>query len=591
MEQRAKLYATDPLRELLASGIVAEDRLAAALGECLGITSRPSVPAERILGAERGLAAMLARPPTDAAALVAHKGEPAMLLMTPGPALAAATADVAIRVAKLGQRMSIVTPSALRVALISRCRSYLVGEAVHALDRILPQMSARHVANGWQCMVFGALAVLLPVLLALAPHHTIMATHLLATLFFFACVHLRVGAAVAARPPRLTPLRPFCLHDAPRYSVLVTLHREAEIVPDLLVALGRLVWPRSKLEIKLVCEADDGPTLAALAAQPLKPWIEVIEVPPGLPRTKPKALAYALPLCSGELIALYDAEDRPHPEQLVEAWQHFEEAEAELACLQAPLSIDNSRDSLIARAFAFEYAALFRGLLPWLSSLGLFFPLGGTSNHFRRAALEACGDWDPYNVTEDADLALRFCRFGYTCRTITRPTLEDGPTRFSVWLPQRTRWFKGWMQCWLVHMRRPYRLAAEMGSGSFLVAQIMLAGMIVSALVHPILVASLLYLLATLLAGGPFTAWHSALLTLDIVNIGLGYGAFLALGRRTLLGTERRGFHKVVLFTPVYWMMMSVAAWRALGQLILKPHLWEKTEHPSRRRRQAAAVI
>ncbi len=96
--------------------------------------------------------------------------------------------------------------------------------------------------------------------------------------------------------------------------------------------------------------------------------------------------------------------------------------------------------------FAFEYAALFRGMLPWLSANRLLLPLGGTSNHFRRAALEEVGGWDPYNVTEDADLGMRLARFGYRTETIACPTYENGPDTFATWLPQRTRWFKGWMR-------------------------------------------------------------------------------------------------------------------------------------------------
>src|SRR5690606_36007305 len=154
---------------------------------------------------------------------------------------------------------------------------------------------------------------------------------------------------------------------------------------------------------------------------------EVIEVPPGLPRTKPKALAYALPLTGGEFVTLYDAEDRPDPMQLAEAWQRFRQSGPDLAVLQAPLEISNRSDGAIARMFAFEYAALFRGLLPWLSRRRLMLPLGGTSNHFRRAALDAVGGWDPYNVTEDADLGMRLARFGYRAGTLSRPTLEPAP--------------------------------------------------------------------------------------------------------------------------------------------------------------------
>src|SRR5690606_21093905 len=103
--------------------------------------------------------------------------------------------------------------------------------------------------------------------------------------------------------------------------------------------------------------------------------------------------------CSGEFVTLYDAEDMPHPQQLLEAWHRFRTGDDDLACLQAPLVATNPNGSKLSRMFAFEYAGLFRGILPWLAKHDLVLPLGGTSNHFRRSALDAVGGWDPHNVT------------------------------------------------------------------------------------------------------------------------------------------------------------------------------------------------
>ncbi len=130
-------------------------------------------------------------------------------------------------------------------------------------------------------------------------------------------------------------------------------------------------------------------------------------------------------------------------------------------------------------------SALFRRLLPALGFYRLPLPLGGTSNHFRTALLRASGGWDPFNVTEDADLGMRLCRMGYRSSTLTLPTYEDAPTEFRVWLAQRTRWYKGWLQTWLVLMRQPLRTARDMGPLSFLVFQLLVGGMLVAALSHP----------------------------------------------------------------------------------------------------------
>jgi cellulose synthase/poly-beta-1,6-N-acetylglucosamine synthase-like glycosyltransferase len=475
--------------------------------------------------------------------------------------------------------LKLVSPALLRRALMANAGRFLVLKATYDLFDGQPGMSARIVVKGWQSMAAGALGVALPLALWATPGQTWFSLHLFFSLFFLACIALRWGALAVAAPPRRRAAVQGPAGDMPVYSLLVALYREASVVPELVASLERMEWPRNRLEIKLVCEADDRETLHALRRIALPPYMEVVEVPAFGPRTKPKALDFALPLARGELVALYDAEDHPHPRQLLEAWHKFRESPPEVACVQAPLEIVNRSDSLIARMFAFEYASLFRGLLPFLAGRRLLVPLGGTSNHFRRSALEEVGVWDPFNVTEDADLGVRLARFGYRTETIACPTWEAGPAAFATWLPQRTRWLKGWMQTWLVHMRQPARLLRDLGPGSFVICQILFAGMVLSALAHPLFLATGLVLAVDLLLDRPANSWKSALLAIDIVNVGCGYLSFLLLGWRVCTPRERLGFWKVVLFTPLYWMMMSLAAWRALLQLCRKPHLWEKTPH------------
>jgi cellulose synthase/poly-beta-1,6-N-acetylglucosamine synthase-like glycosyltransferase len=199
--------------------------------------------------------------------------------------------------------------------------------------------------------------------------------------------------------------------------------------------------------------------------------------------------------------------------------------------------------------------------------------------HFRRAALDDVGGWDPFNVTEDADLGMRLARFGYRAETISRPTREPAPERVKVWMPQRTRWFKGWSQTWLVHMRDPRRLMADLGPASFVVAQVLFAGMLASAMLHPLLLVTFAFLVLELLSPDPIGPLRSALLLFDVVNIACGYLSFLLLGWQTLGREERRGFWKIVLLTPPYWVLLSLAGWRAIWQLWRKPHFWEKTPH------------
>jgi cellulose synthase/poly-beta-1,6-N-acetylglucosamine synthase-like glycosyltransferase len=327
-----------------------------------------------------------------------------------------------------------------------------------------------------------------------------------------------------------------------------------------------------------VVEIDDDQTRRALAALDLGPPFEIIIAPAVGPRTKPKALNVALPLARGLYTVVYDAEDAPEPDQLRRAVEAFMSSDGRLGCLQASLTIDNTGDSWLARMFTADYAGQFDVMLPGLAVLRLPFPLGGSSNHFRTAVLRQVGGWDPYNVAEDADLGIRLCRLGYRVAALPSTTYEEAPTRLLPWLRQRTRWYKGWMQTWHVHTRRPLRLTRDLGPAGFSAFQLFLACNVLSALVHPIFMAALCY---SLIARPPLQVISAVVQHTPIFAAVLiaGYGSTVALD---LIGLRRRKLlaHAwVLLLSPLYWFLLSFAAWRALLQLLYDPHGWEKTEH------------
>lgn len=585
---RAAFHGTTFQAELLVSGFVSEPAYFAAMAQETGVGYLKSVDPRRLIMDDRAcwaqfdpggrvMVAKLYEAPGQYSLLVAPDQDGWSRLKK-----RIASADFNSR------RIKVVAPSVLRAALLVHARPMLTRFALANLHDRWPDCSARNVFWPWQSYSLGMLTVLLPAAFATMPMLALFVLHLLLVSVFIACAALRAIAAVWRPLARPSPISLLLSPRLPVYSVLVALYNEAEVVPELLVGLSKLQWPRSKLEIKLICEADDTETIAAVTAHPLRGNVEVVLVPPSLPRTKPKALAYALPLTRGEVIVLYDAEDRPHPMQLAEAWQRFAAAGPDLACLQAPLEISNRGANMIANMFGFEYAALFRGLLPWLAHNQIMLPLGGTSNHFRRDVLEEIGGWDPYNVTEDADLGLRLARYGYRCETLSCPTREDAPEDVATWHRQRVRWFKGWMQTWLVHMREPRTLAAELPRVSFVVTQILFAGMVLSSLLHLVLIALLVGLAVQILFDVPMGLWESYLVVFDVISILLGYGAFLVLGWLSLKPKDRRGFWRLCLYTPVYWTMLSWAAWCALYELWRRPHHWAKTPHRRRRARAFA---
>jgi cellulose synthase/poly-beta-1,6-N-acetylglucosamine synthase-like glycosyltransferase len=226
--------------------------------------------------------------------------------------------------------------------------------------------------------------------------------------------------------------------------------------------------------------------------------------------------------------------------------------------------------------FTAEYAGLFDVFLPGLAAWRLPLPLGGSSNHFRTSALRQIGAWDPYNVTEDADLGMRLVRFGYHTTVVASTTYEEAPARFGPWLRQRTRWFKGWMQTWLVHTRSPSRLVRELGWAGFATFQLVVGGTVLAALVHALFAVQL----ALSIAAAPPTGMAGYLiLSVHILTLLTGYAISAALG---VVGLMRRRLLHVawaLLLMPLYWLLLSIAAWRALFQLVRAPTHWEKTDH------------
>lgn len=389
-------------------------------------------------------------------------------------------------------------------------------------------------------------------------------------IFLFAAILMfRVWLYVAgAAAPRVAAPMAATEEDWPVYTLLIALKDEAETAAQLAAAIRALDYPAGQLDVKLLIETGDEATRYALKAQRWPEGTELLVVPPGMPRTKPRALNYGLARARGEHVVVYDAEDRPHPDQLKAAVRAFRAGDETLACVQAPL-VGTGAQGWIAGQWALEYAVQFGCLLPGQARLGLPIALGGTSNHFRRSALEAAGGWDAWNVTEDADLGLRLARGGWRVGMITPPTLEAPPEQLGVWLGQRSRWLKGFLQTWLVVMRRPAAASREMGLAGFVSVQLTLGAAILSALVH-----------------GPWAVWLALSLAFPDAAVAPGFLLLAAISYAAgmvmaLLAPGGKDWRRLALAAtlPLYWPLQSIAMGRALYGLAKCPHFWAKTPH------------
>lgn len=396
---------------------------------------------------------------------------------------------------------------------------------------------------------------------------------------------LRLAAALAALRARPDPVPrraaawagPAPGRPLPVISLLVPLYREPGIAPRLIRRLGALDWPRERLDVLLVVEADDRPTREALARCALPGWMRVIAVPESALRTKPRAMNYALNFTRGSLVGVYDAEDAPARDQLHAVAAAFATGGPRLACVQGVLDYYNPHTNWMARCFTIEYAAWFRLVLTGFARLGLVVPLGGTTVFFRREALESLGGWDAHNVTEDADLGVRLAREGWRTELIASVTREEANCRALPWIRQRSRWLKGYAMTWAVHMRAPLRLWRDLGSWRFLGLQILFVGTLVQFLFAPIFWT--LWLLAVGLDLAPTVAlpgWSAGavlgvLLVCEAISMAINLAAVRA--------PEHRGLWPWVPTLTFYFPLATIAAWKAAWEMARRPFYWDKTVH------------
>jgi cellulose synthase/poly-beta-1,6-N-acetylglucosamine synthase-like glycosyltransferase len=436
--------------------------------------------------------------------------------------------------------------------------------------------------------VLAAVIVITAVLLAaeaLFPSQVALVAFGIAGLAFTANITLKAAAFFATllnpnetgeaprQPPDIAPhlLRP------PVVSILVPMFQEPEIAARLITHLARMRYPAERLDILLLLEEDDTVTADAIAAASLPPNMRVLTVPEGHPRTKPRALNYALPFARGEIIGIYDAEDRPDPNQIAHIVRRYDEVSRDVACLQGRLDYYNTDHNLMARLFTVEYASWFRVLLPGVQRLGLFVPLGGTTLFLRRDALEEVGGWDAHNVTEDAELGLRLARAGYRAELVDTTTYEEATAAVGPWIRQRSRWLKGYIITWATAMRSPVALWRDLGTWRFMGLQAQMLTAVLGFFLAP-----LLWSLVVVPFGVPHPLdaylspqhffWVGAYMMLSLV-------LSVAVSIHACRAAHLRRLRPLAPVVELYYTLGTFAAWIGAFELMARPFFWAKTRH------------
>ena len=362
-----------------------------------------------------------------------------------------------------------------------------------------------------------------------------------------------------------------------RVSIIIALYRETEMIEHLLRQIAKLRYPKAQLEVLLMIEDGDTATLSELDRHTLANIITVHILPAGPIMTKPRALNYGLGFCTGDIIAVYDAEDKPDADQIDLAVARFATAPKEVACLQGILDIYNSKSNWLTRCFTIEYAVWFRLILPGLIKLGFAIPLGGTTVFLRCSALMDVGGWDAHNVTEDADLGIRLARHGYHTEMLSSTTYEEANNRIWPWIRQRSRWLKGYMITYRVHMRSPILLLRQLGWRKFVGFQIIFLASLSQFILAPVLWSFWII---------PFGLPHPILPLLGpngaqtIISFFLTIlGADIIISLFALSKTHHRGLGRYTPTLCLYFHLGTLAAFKAGYEMIFSPYFWDKTTH------------
>ena len=366
--------------------------------------------------------------------------------------------------------------------------------------------------------------------------------------------------------------------ELPIYTILLPVYKEDKLIKKLIWNLQSIDYPREKLDIKLVIEEDDDKTLNAVRDLDFPAIFEVIVVPFHMPKTKPKACNYALHFAKGKYLTIYDAEDIPDTDQLKKVVALFGKLPDNYICIQSALNYFNRNENFLTRMFTLEYSYWFDYMLPGLDTLDIPIPLGGTSNHFKLDNLVELGAWDPFNVTEDADLGVRAYAKGYKVAIVNSTTYEEANNEPFNWIRQRSRWIKGYMQTYLVHMRNPAKLWRKLGWKGFLGFSFFIGATPITFLIYPLLLAIfIIYLIFDL--STIRTLFPDWVLFMSIFNLMVGNVLMIYVN---MMAVFKRRYYELILFAianPIYWLMHSISAYKGLYQLIVKPFYWEKTNH------------
>lgn len=486
---------------------------------------------------------------------------------------------------KFNQKKAFLIPAKKRKGMVGAGFKVL-GKEYITHSTLDPNISAIHTFHPWQSFMLILIFISFLLGLIYATWATLILTVGILTLIYFLDVVFNLFVVLKSMhyPPEIRisqkQIKKINHKKLPIFTILCPLYKEAEILPHFIKSIKNLDWPKNKLDVIILLEEDDQPTIQQIKNIRLPKYFHPLIIPDSQPKTKPKACNYGLNFAKGEYLVIYDAEDIPEKDQLKKAYLGFQGSDQNVVCLQSKLNYYNLNQNLLTKFFTAEYSLWFDIILTGLQSIKTIIPLGGTSNIFKTKILKQLKGWDPFNVTEDCDLGVRLYKSGYKTAIIDSTTYEEANSNTKNWLRQRSRWIKGYLQTFFVHTRNPWEFVKSFKL-QFLVFLLIIGARISFMLINPFLwLMTISYFLFYEQVGLKIESIFPPLIFYMAV-FSLIFGNFLYI-YNYMIGAAKRGqWHliKYVFLVPGYWLLASVSSVIAFYQLLTKPHYWEKTIH------------
>ncbi len=460
-------------------------------------------------------------------------------------------------------------------------REYIHHSALHDYEIALHRLSEH------QIVFLSLLFIITCICLILSWHSTIVVLVSIITILYFTDLLFNlflIHRSFSRSPELRITIEEIAAHESrgwPSYTIFCPLYNEVSVLKQFVKAMKELDYPKDKLQVMLLLENDDDDTIDAARSMKLPPFFDIEVVPHSYPKTKPKAMNYGLKKATGEYVVIYDAEDIPDPFQLKKAVIAFGKEGPKTKCIQAKLNFYNPHQNLLTKIFTAEYSLWFELVLTGLQSIHAPIPLGGTSNHFKKSDLHLLRGWDAFNVTEDADLGIRLVKRGYRTAVMDSVTLEEANSHPINWFWQRTRWIKGYIQTYFLHMRRPDDFPSILKKPHFLSFQIIIGGKVLSMFINPTMwtITILYFTLRPILGTFIESFFPTPILYMGVTSLFVGNFLY---AYYYMIGCAKHGHDELVkyaIFVPLYWLAMSVAAWVAFYKFLVAPHHWSKTPH------------